>query len=366
MKAMNTAIKSFVLMLIGGLNLVAAAGLYAPAAGQDGSTAISKDDDSFVAWADGWCNYIIGIEVDAQWQTPEKALGKAEGDSFDIVSLGRGGQIALTFSIPIADGPGWDFATFENSVTDTFLELGYVEVSSDGINFFRFDNYSQTAALVGPFGMVDPTDITGYCSKYRQGYGTPFDLEELKGVSVLLDISLITHVRIIDIVEYAEPADFNGDKSVNFIDFGLFAVAYGSEVGDDNWNENCDISNFADGKIDLDDLQMFVKKWLNDCSNCDSNDNPIYDPYPTTGSAGVDLDAIGVIHQKTLQADISGDGIVNLEDYVAFSAAYLSDPISPRWNYKCDLEPFIDDYINMDDILVLTEQWLLTEQWYDR
>lgn len=280
-----------------------AAGPFAPATGQVGSTAISKDDPNIIAWADNWCDYIVGTDVDAQWQTPEKALGAAVGGSFDIVCLGRGGQITLTFLTPIANGPGWDFATFENAVTDGFLELGYVEVSSDGVIFFRFNNYSLTSDPV-PFvgGAVDPTNITGYCSKYRQGQGTPFDLNELAEVEGL-DINAVTHIKIVDIV---------GDGT------------YTDTVG-----------------------------------------NPIYDPYPTIGSAGVDLDAIGVIHQKTLQADVNGDGIVNFEDYAAFSAAYLSTPEDPEWNYKCDVEPFINDYIDLNDILVLTEQWLLTEQWYD-
>ena len=288
--------------MIGNLNLVAAAGPYAPAAGQVGSTAISRDDPNIIAWADNWCDYIAGTYVDAQWQTPEKALGAAEGTSYDIVCLGRGGQITLTFSTPIANGPGWDFVTFENSVNDTFLELGYVEVSSNGVNFFRFDSYSQTADVVGPYGMVDPTDVSGYCSKYRQGFGSPFDLDELVGIEEL-DVSEVTHIRIVDI------------------------------VGDGTYT--------------------------------DTDGYPIYDPYPTTGSAGVDLDAIGVRYQKTLQADVTGDGIVNLGDYAVFSAAYLSIPGDPKWNYKCDMEPFIDGHINMDDILVLTEQWLLTEHWYD-
>ena len=32
----------------------------------------------------------------------------------------------------------------------------------------------------------------------------------------------------------------------------------------------------------------------------DSAGRPIYDPYPTTGSAGFDLDAVGVIHYATI------------------------------------------------------------------
>ena len=211
------------------------AGIYAPAAGQAGSTAIHMNDPSFVGWATGYENYGVGSNVDAIWLTPEKALGKAAGTSSDIVSLGRGGEITLTFGASIMDGPGWDFATFENSFNDTFLEFGYVEVSSNGTDFFRFGNDSLTADPVGAFGTVDPTDITGYCSKYRQGYATPFDLNDLAGVSPLLDVKNVGYVKIVDIIGDGTYVDTSGDV--------------------------------------------------------------IYDLYPTEGSAGVDLDAIGVINQ---------------------------------------------------------------------
>ncbi len=209
------------------------AGPYAPAAGAAGSTAIHMNDTSFESWATGWEDYLIGTDVDLTWQTPDKALGKAVGTSYDIVSLGRGGEITMTFSNAIFDGVGDDFAVFENSFSNTFLELGYVEVSSDGTNFFRFDNDSLTSGPVGGFGSVDPTDITGLASKYIQGYGTPFDLADLAGTTGL-DINDIGYVKIVDIIGDGTYLDTSGDV--------------------------------------------------------------IYDPYPTSGSAGVDLDAIGVMH----------------------------------------------------------------------
>ncbi|HDM76415.1 MAG TPA: PEP-CTERM sorting domain-containing protein [Deltaproteobacteria bacterium] len=212
----------------------ALAGPYAPAAGQPGSTAIHMDDPAFIAWATGWENYLPGDYVNDTWKTPEKALGPAVGTSYDIVCLGRGGEITMTFDTPIADGEGWDFAVFENSFNDTFLELAYVEVSSDGEHFFRFPNDSLTSSPVGPFGSVDPTNIDGLASKYRQGYGTPFDLQQLVGVSDLIDVNNVRYVKLLDIVGDGTYMDTSGD--------------------------------------------------------------PIYDPYPTSGSAGFDLDAIGVIH----------------------------------------------------------------------
>ncbi|MEN8760336.1 MAG: hypothetical protein ABF303_17905, partial [Desulfobacterales bacterium] len=118
----------------------ATAGPYAPAAGKAGSTAVSMDDPAFIDWASGWVDYIPGDNLASTWTNPQKALGPAEGTSFEVVSLGNGGSITMTFDPPLSNGLGWDFAIFENSFSDTFLELAYVEVSSDGVQFVRFDN----------------------------------------------------------------------------------------------------------------------------------------------------------------------------------------------------------------------------------
>ena len=209
---------------------------YAPAAGQTGSTAIFKDSSIIVSWATTYNNYTIGSDVDSTWQNPEKALGMAEGTSGDIVCLGRGGQITLGFDTLIVNREGADFVTFENGFYDNFLELAYIEVSFDGIYFERFPNYSNTQSSVAAFGEIDPTKINGYCSKYRQGYGTAFDLDNVS-------LDTIKYVRIVDI------------------------------VGDGTY--------------------------------FDSNNHPIYDPFPTTGSAGVDLDAVGVINAGTKLVSIN-------------------------------------------------------------
>ena len=262
---------------------------YPPAAGQPGSTAIYKDSSSFVAWATGYVDYHVGPEVDAQFQTPGKALGKAVGDSYDIVTLGRGGRITMTFSKPIINGSGWDFAVFENSISDTFLELAWVEVSSDGIHFFRFANFSWTREAVTAYGNVDPTYIHGYAGKYRQGYGTPFDLDELKNVSSRLDVNNVSWVRLIDI------------------------------VGDGNATFSYDGKNYK-----------------------------IFDPYPTTGSAGFDLDAIGVIHQARINLPPvahAGEGST-VFDTIHLDGSGSYDPdgriISFQWTLLHDTYPTYD------------------------
>ena len=185
---------------------------YPPAAGQAGSTAIRNDSSILVAWATH-CEVIRGpMDIslpgggNASFGEPEQATGFAEGNPSLVVSLGDGGSALLTFDGKIYNGPGPDFAVFENSFSDDFLELAFVEVSSNGTDFFRFPSVSLTnnATQVGTFGTIDPTKIHNLAGKYRGGYGTPFDLEELRDTPGL-DVNAVTHIRIIDVVGCIQP-----------------------------------------------------------------------------------------------------------------------------------------------------------------
>lgn len=202
---------------------------FPPPAGQPGTTAIHKDSSAIIAWA-------TGIEVSrglinisdplqthegsnyASFGVPENALGAAEGTSENVISLGDGGLATLTFTKPIKNGPGPDFCIFENSFSDTYLELAFVEVSSDGIRFVRFPAISltQTDEQINGFGALDATKIHNLAGKYRQGYGTPFDLEDLID-STDIDLNNITHVRIIDVVGSINPSYGTTDTQGNFI-----------------------------------------------------------------------------------------------------------------------------------------------------
>lgn len=189
---------------------VSARAQFPPPAGQPGSTAIHKDSSVFVGWAKS-CTVVRGPK-----DVSEPSLGFVSvGDSTSalgpagengVVSLGDGGYAILTFDPPIADGPGWDFAVFENAFNDTFLELAFVEVSSDGVNFVRFPatSLTQDTVQIGTFGSVDATLIDNLAGKYRAGYGTPFDLQQLAGVPGL-DVMSVTHVRVIDVVGSINP-----------------------------------------------------------------------------------------------------------------------------------------------------------------
>ncbi len=228
--------------------LLWAQGPYAPGVGIHGTTAMHKDSSAFVGWA-------THCEVNRGWQDiAQKNMGKTSvGDSTStlgpadnmVLSLGDSGVAILQFDRYIFDGPGPDFAVFENGFIDQrnnedFLELAFVEVSSDGKNFYRFPAHSltDTSTAVGSFGTIDPTTINNLAGKYYAQYGTPFDLAELKGIPGL-DIQKITHIKIIDVV----------------------------------------------GSLD------------NEWASRDTANRKINDPYPTAfPSGGFDLDAVGAIH----------------------------------------------------------------------
>lgn len=181
-----------------------AQGPYAPAVGTLGSKAMHKDSSSFVAWASGVSiergkrNIAIASSDTTNVGVWSDALHIADGS---VVSLGDKGTASLSFDGLIYNGIGPDFAIFENAFNHTFLELAFVEVSSDGVNFFRFPSHSltDTSIAIGSFGAIDPTNINNLAGKYRASYGTPFDLEELRN-EIGLDIQNISHIRIIDVV----------------------------------------------------------------------------------------------------------------------------------------------------------------------
>ncbi len=222
---------------------------YAPPAGQVGTTAIAKDSSVIVSWATAVTDFNRGYQDIANpsgglatFGDSTEALGVAEGTSADVVSLGDGGNITLSFNYPIKNGVGADFVVFENSFSDTFLELAFVEVSTDGVKFVRFPAVSLTPETeIGGFGSIDATKIYNLAGKYKQGYGTPFDLDDLVD-STGIDVNEINYVRLVDVVGTTNP---------------LYATY-------------------------------------------DSQGHIVIDPYATPfSSSGFDLDAIGVINENT-------------------------------------------------------------------
>ena len=235
---------------------------YAPAAGKTGSTALFMDSTAIIAWADsctiqrGWKDIGQKDSGYVSYGEISNSIGKANGK---VLSLGDSGVVTLAFIVPIINGPGADFVVFENGISDNFLELGFVEVSSDGVTFVRFPAISltDTASQTGPFAGTDPTKLNNLAGKYRARYGVPFDLDELKNIRPL-DVSNITYIRIVDVV-------------------GSMNDAFASK---------------------------------------DSRNVKVNDPYPTLfASGGFDLDAVGVLFNKEYPTSIMEDDFYGMKVY---------------------------------------------------
>jgi hypothetical protein len=312
----------------------------------------------------GWATAVESYEptpgVGGDWDDPDKALGPVDGNQLEIVSLGdlsqsqidegaEPGQITLVFGDPcdsndpnhIRDVNGFDFVVFENAFLsnftrpkygiiagEMFAELGYVEVSSDGVNFARFPSVSLTAGAVGMYGTIEISDIFNLVGKHPNAggicTGTPFDLSEIADdpnvVSGIVDINNISYVRIVDI-----------PGSGDFYDE---AVEYINPTSWPNWG-------------------YYVTS------------HPIYDAWLTYDSGGVDLEAIGVLREQRFSADINLDGIVDYEDLLILTSAWLKRFGQDGWVARCDLAEPKDYIINSLDYVVFTNQWLGKEAWRD-
>lgn len=152
---------------------------------------------------------------------PANALGSPNGATH-VHTLGIGGWLTLGFGVTIANGPGADFLVAENpfhiGFADTYAEVAFVEVSSNGVDFARFPSaYFGPQVEPGAFGSVivgsyanltgqtpvraasspsvDPQDVV-------EAGGDAFDLADLAThplvLQNLVDLDAITQVRIVD------------------------------------------------------------------------------------------------------------------------------------------------------------------------
>lgn len=294
----------------------------------------------FSGWATGITQYRPSND---KWITPGlfdnplKALGPATGDPFDIVSLGEldldqiaaqkaPGSITLTFApLKISDGPGLDFVVFENGIaTDdgkVFAELAFVEVSTNGNDFARFPSLALNPTPIGPYGLIEIGSVHNLAGRYPNAYGrclgTGFDLQDLLDhplvAAGVVDLNDIRYVRIVDI------------------------------PGDGAWSDQ-------------------ATAYLGPNWTCYSQDNPIYDPWPTWGSGGFDLEAIGILKPQYLRADINLDGKVDMMDMAILTGCWQTRYGQQLYNARADLNR--DLKIDQRDLDILSQQWLMCQPWH--
>ncbi|HRP88928.1 MAG TPA: T9SS type A sorting domain-containing protein [Edaphocola sp.] len=195
---------------------------------QNNTGEIPLSDSRISHWANtcivqrGWINIADTTLGKTSSGTEQNAVGPV-GPSKNI-SLGDSGVALLSFNPPIKNINGPDFAVFENGFKDlsdtskSFLEFAIVEVSSDGQNFVRFPaQYTgQTNTQLGSLEATEGKYYHNLAGNYIYGYGTPFDLEELKD-STGIDINNISHVRLVDVVGSIDPNLGSKDANGNMI-----------------------------------------------------------------------------------------------------------------------------------------------------
>lgn len=138
---------------------------------------------------------------------PEIALGPPVGGghdkgSLDVVSLGTGGEIVLSFEPNVlVDGPGVDLLVFENAfygvgADEPFAEIGEVSVSEDGVNWATFP-CTATAYPWGACAGWHPVSKEDSSSLDPEKVGgDPFDLADI-------GVTRAKFVRIVDKGEMA-------------------------------------------------------------------------------------------------------------------------------------------------------------------
>ncbi|MFI4910044.1 MAG: hypothetical protein ACIAQZ_00105 [Sedimentisphaeraceae bacterium JB056] len=339
-----------------------------------GDTTSNYINPVFKNWASNYANYIpapamdqslIGNEVYSPtggvpdiWRKPQEALGHVTGDNFNVCVLGdlwleqlavlnpensgymynylladddpnkiQPGQITLSFDEPITNGPGPDFAVFENGFISAggagvggqiFAELAYVEVSTNGIDFVRFPSVSLTPDDVGAYGTIDPSNVYNLAGKhvnaYESSWGTPFNLKDIETfeqvITGTVDINNINYVRIIDI-----PGNgFFQDNASTIIEPNSIDESTGT--GGTLYEKN----------------------------------HGIHDAWVTWGSGGFDLEAIGAIQQ--IYGDANSDGIVDMMDFIRLASRWKQYGNWPQGDFN------EDRYVDEHDMFLLAENWL--------
>jgi hypothetical protein len=228
----------------GGTEPTGDAGQASPGDSPDGSDALldasgSSDASRFITGVVQFnptsCTGFGASSLPGIVEGPPVGGGSGKG-STDVVSLGSGGSIVVTFAPnAIVDGPGPDFIVFENpfwvggNSEDVYAEPGEVSVSDDGETWATFP-CTPTLDAAAPYGtgVVPPY---GACAGSGVVYSTPdngispFDPATAGGNAYdLADIGA-AHARFVRIVDRtAEACPDAGGSTTNGFDLDAIAI----------------------------------------------------------------------------------------------------------------------------------------------
>lgn len=243
---------------------------------------VASDDAQIKAWA-GAASIERGALDIANDPSPVSygevgnVIGSQNGN---LVSLGDGGSVLVTFNGVVQNLPGDDIFVFENSFVaggNMFAELAFVEVSTDGEKFVRFPAKSLTPTIkqVDSYDPIDTSLVYNLAGTAPAGYGVAFDLEDLVDSSGI-DLMRIKYVKIVDVA---------GTIDENYASYDAF------------------------GHI-------------------------VNDPYPTAFvSGGFDLDAVGVSNLNAFGVGLDREEVANFSLYPNPSAG----PVHVQLNEYADV-----------------------------
>ncbi|MFM9096915.1 MAG: hypothetical protein ACKOQW_01275 [Phycisphaerales bacterium] len=268
--------------------------------------------------------YVAGEGAGASYQDPLAALGaptRFTGEGVypscvtpfngafmpgELVSVGRGGELVVSFDAPVVDDPrnpfGIDLIVYGNSfcidasypegiVGGTYNDGGTVDVSADGIAWVTVPAVEADGGLptlgfadIGPYDVVpgqvptdparpvDPTiataDLEGLTwPELLAVYdgtagGTRIDLSDagiasirFVRIRVAANAAAVPEIdAVVAVRPGAGPADLNGDGAVNGDDLGIMLGAWGPCSG-------CAADLDQNGNVDGDDLGSLLGSW---------------------------------------------------------------------------------------------------------
>ncbi|MBO6117087.1 MAG: DUF4465 domain-containing protein [Bacteroidales bacterium] len=218
-----------------------------PIMAQKSNKVIAKSDPSIISWAKGvevnrgtWSTSGENKDTKVTYGNVYDAIGEADAGNLRCVSLGNGGSALVTFDRPIINDYGCDFVVFENAFDTTFLELAFVEVSSDGVNFFRFPCAS---AATDDKSTQIPFNYTNLAGNTDYNYGTGFDLDDIQD-NELLDKNNIRFVRLIDIIS-GQDKDTQGNLIYDAVSENTYSAGFDlAGIGVINGREVYTIADF--------------------------------------------------------------------------------------------------------------------------
>jgi hypothetical protein len=181
----------------------------------------ARTDGALVGWA---TQVIASVRGPQDYLQPELGLAAfgmesdVLGDAGTPFSLGDGGSITVAFDMEIANGAGDDFAVFENGFAwnGVYMELGFVEVSSNGMDFARMPAFCRQDSVVGTWDTSESALFYNLAGNFVGGTG--LDLQDLVTAgdplvsSGAVDLDHILFVRVVDVI-----GDLAGNATQDFI-----------------------------------------------------------------------------------------------------------------------------------------------------